>query len=276
MLASFALVQLASEAFAASSAVDGTLPRRIPLHYAIAVYRILDRIAPAPYVEISLARQALQSGDADEAERYAVRLAGSPIRDELFAEIALWRGERVLANEYLLAAPDPNAIDASAQALASRDPASAYAMERLLEVRLAHDKIHPDAVAEAYWEMGRFANRSAWRQVPGSALQHAWLLRGLRDFETAIAFAPLSERYLVEAANQADLLGERARAQQLFDRAADIDPASADAVAGLGVVAWQNGDRRDALLYLMRARRLDSHALMVRALERDVSNRIPR
>ncbi len=59
--------------------------------------------------------------------------------------------------------------------------------------------------------------------------------------------APLSERYLVEAANQADLLEERARAQRFFNRAADIDPTSADAVAGLGVVAWQNGDRQCSL-----------------------------
>ena len=226
-------------------------------------------------MEISLARQALQNGDADTAERYAIRLPSSPIRDDLFAAIALHRGQRVLAVEYFLAAPDPNAIGESAQTLATRDPASAYAMERLLEVRLAHDKIHPDAVAEAYWEMGRLANRTAWRQIPGGALQRAWLQRGLRDFETAAAFAPLSERYLVEAANQADLLGERARAQQFFGRAADIDPASADAVAGLGVVAWQNGDHREALVYLTRARRLDSHALMVRALERDLSNKVP-
>jgi tetratricopeptide (TPR) repeat protein len=197
-------------------------------------------------------------------------LPGSPIRDELFAQVALQRGQRVLALEYLFAAPDPDAIDRAAQSLAPRDPVSAYEMERLLAVRLARDGTHPDAVAQTYWEMGRFANRSAWRQVPGSALQRSWLERGLDDFDTAATLAPLSERYLVEAANQADLLDERDRAQRLFARAAAIDPASADAVAGLGVVAWQNGNRRAALAYLERARRLDARALMVRALERDV------
>lgn len=249
------------------------MPRRVPLQYAVTVYRILDRVAPAPYVEIDLARYALATGDPAAAARYAVRLAGSPVRDELFAAIALQRGQRALALEYLLAAPDPSAIDEAAESLASRDPAAAYAAERLLAARLARDRTHPDAMAQAYWEMGRFANRTAWRQVPGSSIQRTWLQRGLHDFETAAALAPLSERYLVEAANQADLLGERSRAQQLFERAADIDPASADAVAGLGVIAWQNGDRDAAVAYLTHARRLDSHALMVRALERDLVKR---
>jgi tetratricopeptide (TPR) repeat protein len=231
---------------------------------------VLDRVAPAPYVEISLARQALRSGDPDAAERYAVRLPRSPIRDELFAEVARQRGQDALALEYLFAAPDPDAIDRTAQSLAARDPAAAYAMERLLEVRLARDGTHPDAVAQAYSEMGRFANRTAWRQVPGGPLQRSWLGRGLRDFEAATDLAPLSERYLVETANQADLLGERAQAQRYFGRAAAIDPSSADAIAGLGVLAFQNGDRRAASAYLARARRIDAGALMVRALERDL------
>lgn len=200
-------------------------------------------------------------------------MPGSPIRDELFALIASQRGRSALAFEYFLAAPDPQRIDAIAESLASEDPASAYKAERLLATRLARDGTHPDALAHSYWEMGRFANRTAWRQVPGSARQRAWLERGLREFEIAATLAPLSERYLVEAANQADLLGERDEARRLFSRAADIDPASADAVAGLGVVAWQNGDRGVAAAYLSRARRLDPNSLMVRALERDLRNR---
>ena len=270
LVVALGIVQLASDAFDSRAAVAGTLPRRVPVSFGLSIYRLLDRIAPAPYVETSLAQEALGRGDADAAERYAVRLPASPIRDELFARIALTRRQSVLSREYFLAAPDPDAIGTSAQALALRDPAAGYALERLLEVRLARSGTHPDAVAESYWQMGRLANRTAWRQLPGSALQRAWLSRGLRDFEAAIRLAPLSERYVVEAANQADLLGERDRAQELFRQAVDIDPASADAVAGLGVMAWQNGDRRAASAYLARARALDPDALMVRALERDL------
>jgi len=129
---------------------------------------------------------------------------------------------------------------------------------------------HPDAVAEARWEMGGLANRKAWRQVPGSVAQRDWLKRGLRDYEAAVALAPLSERYLIADANQADLLGERQRAATLFAQAVAIDPASAEAIAGLGVVAYENGDRNAAAAYLVRARAIDPTALMVRALERDL------
>ncbi|MGA9946030.1 MAG: tetratricopeptide repeat protein, partial [Candidatus Cybelea sp.] len=85
-----------------------------------------------------------------------------------------------------------------------------------------------------------------------------------------VALAPLSERYAVEAANQADLLRDRRRAQELFAHAAAIDPSSADAIAGLGVLAWERGDRQAAAAELTRARALDPRSLMVRALERDL------
>lgn len=263
-------MQLASDALSSRAAAAGTLPRNVPARFGLAVYRGLDRIAPAAYVETTLAEEALARADADAAERYALRLPGSLIRDELLARVALMRGQTALAREYFLAAPDPAAIDASVGDLAAHDPAAGYLLERLLRVRLDRDATHPDAVAEAYWQMGRLANRQAWRQVPGSTSQRRWLQRGLRDFEAAVKLAPLSERYLVEAANQADLVGERQRAYQLFAHAADVDPGSADAIAGLGVIAWENGDRHAADGYLARALALDPQALMVRALERDL------
>lgn len=270
LIVAFGTVELASDALDSGAAVPGTLPRDVPIRFGLTVYHVLDAIAPAPYVETTLAQEALSRADAGAAERYALRLPESPTRDEILARVASMRGERVLAREYFLAAPDPAAVHASANTLAVRNPAAGYALERLLQVRLDRDATHPDAVGEAYWHMGRLANQEAWVQVPGSTRQREWLREALRDFEAAVKLAPLSERYLVEAANQANLLGDRRRAEQLFADAADVDPASADAVAGLGVVAWENGDRQSAQGYLARARTLDPRALMVGALERDL------
>ncbi len=64
-------IQLASDALDSSAAAPLTLPRSVPLAFGLSVYRTLDRIAPAPYVETSLAREALARGDADAAQRYA-------------------------------------------------------------------------------------------------------------------------------------------------------------------------------------------------------------
>jgi len=270
LLLAFGAIQAASDALNADAAAPGTLPRRVPAAFGLTVYRALDRIAPAPYVETTLARSALERGDVDDAERYAVRLPGSPVRDELLARIAAARGFHALAAEYYLAAPDPAAVAAIADALAQRDPAAGYALMSELRARLMRSATHPDAVAETDWAMGRLANRQAWRQIPGSAIQNAWLVRASRDFDRAVALAPLSQRYAVEAANQADLLGDRPRARDLFAHALAIDPSSADAVAGLGVVAWQEGDRAGAAALLERSRAIDPASPMVRALERDL------
>jgi tetratricopeptide (TPR) repeat protein len=270
LFVALAFVQLASESLDARAAAEGTLPHRISPHFGDAVYGVLDHLAPASYVESTLAQRALDRGDVALARRHAVRLPASPSRDELLARIAGAAGQAQLALEYSLAAFDSDAVQAAAQRLAVRDPQSAYDLEQLLELRLSRRAMHPDAVAEARWQMGLFANQVAWRKVPGSTAQRAWLTIAFSEFEYAVALAPLSERYAIAAANQADLLAERDRAEALFARAADVDPGSADAVAGLGVVAWQNGDRTAALAYLKRARALDPRALMVRALQRDL------
>jgi hypothetical protein len=270
LIVALALVQLASDSLDARAAVGGTLPRRIPPRFGDAVYGVLDRLAPASYVESTLAERALERGDVLSAQRYALRLPASSSRDELLARIARARGQDQLALEYSLAAFDSDAVQAAAQRLAVTEPQGAYALERLLELRLSRRATHPDAVAQAQWQMGLFANQVAWRKVPGSETQRAWLRIALSAFESAVALAPLSERYAIAAANQADLLVERSRAEALFARAADLDPGSADAIAGLGVVALQRGDRAAAIIYLMRARALDPKALMVSALERDL------
>ncbi len=270
LLSAFGAIQLASDAFAAPAASPGALPARVPLAFGLAVYRALDRVAPAPYVESTLAAYALSQGQNGEALRYALRLPPSAARDALFARVAAARGDGELALEYFLAAPDVDAVQSVVRSLVPTSPAAAYALERTLNVRLSLMTTHPDAVAATAWRMGDLANRQAWREVSGSSAQMAWLRRGMRSMQTATDLAPFSEKYAIVAANQAVLLGDLDNASALFARAVAADPASADAIAGLGVVAQRRGDAAAARRYLDRARRIDSHALMVRALEREL------
>jgi tetratricopeptide (TPR) repeat protein len=270
LFVALAIVQFASYALDARAAVPGSLPSRVPLPFGLAVYRTLDRIAPAPFVESTLATQALAAGDLDAAERYALRLPSSPTRDELLAQTARARGDTTLALEYDLAAPDVDAVSQAAFALAAGNPEAAYQLELHLKDRLVLLTTHPDAVAEAYWNLGEFGNQSAWRKVPASPAQRAWLQRARGDFESAVALAPLSEKYALSAGNQAALLGDYLRARQLFGQAAEIDPGGADAIAGLGVAAFSAGDLVQARADLARARAIDPASKMVRALQRDL------
>ena len=179
-------VQFASFALDAEAAVPGSVPARVPLAFGLAVYRALDRVAPAPFVEATLAAHALQTGDVDAAQRYALRMPASPARDELLAQTARARGQETLALEYDLAAPDVDAVSRAAYALAATDPEAAYRLELNLKDRLELLTTHPDAVAEAYWDLGEFGNRSAWRKISGSPEQNAWLRRADLDFESAV------------------------------------------------------------------------------------------
>jgi hypothetical protein len=268
LLAALGIVQAASDSFNAGVAVPGTVPARVPIGFGLAVYSALDHAAPAPFVLSTLCAYALERGDTRLALRYAVALPASPDRDELLARIAAADHDANLAFEYELAAPDVRAAQRAIEAQAQRDPGAAYALEGLLALRLTLLRTHPDDVAEANFRMGELANRQAWREVPASKRQGYWLDRAMRDFSAAANLAPLSEKYLIAAANQAMLLGDLTNAQKLFAQAEAGDPDSANAIAGLGVVAYQRGDVAAARSYLARSSAIDSSALMVRALER--------
>ena len=266
-----ASIQAASSSFDSSAAASGTLPTRVSPQFASAVYAALEAAAPAAYVETALAQQALASGTPIAALHHALRLPAGATRDDLLARIAAARGDRALALEYFLAAPDPVAFEAAIDDVAVKDPTAAYALERTLSVRLAQLATHPDALAQARWRMGQIANQQAARELPAG--RAAWLQIGMRDLQAAAAMAPLSNKYAIAAANQAIALGEPARARELFAAAVAANPGSADAIAGLGVSALHTGDRHAALTELDRARRVDPNAAMVRALERALNER---
>jgi tetratricopeptide (TPR) repeat protein len=271
LLGGFACVQAASAAFASHDAARYSIARFVPLRFATGVYTTLARIAPAPYVTSTLAAYALTSGDAASAHEYAIRLPASPLRDDLLARAAAANGNTALAFEYYLAAPDVDAVEAYVQSVAAGDPAKAYGLEAVLSRRLALSGTHPDGVAETQWQMGLLANRRAWREIPDSPAQGVWLHRAMDAFDRALNMAPLSDRYAIAAANQAMLLGEVERSKALFAQAERSNPGSADAIAGLGVVAYQQGDIRSAGDRLSQARHIDPNALMVRALAHDLA-----
>ena len=231
---------------------------RVPESLGLAIYHALDRVAPAPYVEETLARTALAHHDINSAEYYAVRLPATPARSELLAQAAQARGNHLLALEYYFAAPDVDAVQTEISAMAMHDPRGAYAFEERFRDRLTTLTTHPDAVADSYWISGLIAARNGWND------------RALDNYRAAAERAPLSAKYALAAANQALTMRSYNIATHWYTEGLNIDPQSADATAGLGLVALRQGDRGSAIRYAERARTIDPNAALLTELEREL------
>ncbi len=248
-------VQLASAALYAQAGPQ-SIAARVPQSFGLAVYGALDRIAPAGFVEDSLAHAALARGDLDAAEHYAERMPEGSRRDATLGTIAAARGQSERAFDYAFAANDVDAVQADIMSLARRDVFAATALEARERERLIALGTHPDAVAESYYISGNLAN---WRSQPREAYA---------DYQAAIAIAPLNVTFVLSEANEAFILHNDADARRLFRSVLDLNPDSGNALSGLGLVALRQGDRRQALAYLTRARALDPRAPMISDLEK--------
>lgn len=240
------------------------MPARIPVVFGVNGYAAIERIAPAPYVEAMLAQAALDRRDLDRAESHAKRLPQSPVRDELLGRIAAARGDEAAAEQYFVAAADVFAIRTEVNRLSSSDPAAAFRIESRLRDRLQQTATHPDALADAYWRLGRLDTQLGYANA---RQRRTWFETGMRDYAQAVALAPLAEKYLIAAGSQSLNLNDAKQAQTYFQRAAEANPASADAYAGLGMSAYRLGNLAEARGYAAQARSYDPHSHFLRHLE---------
>jgi tetratricopeptide (TPR) repeat protein len=236
-------VQAASDAIFSHAAAPVSLPAHIPAAWGASAYAAIENIAPAPYVAAMLATAALDRNDLKLAQSYARRLPESPPRAELLGRIARTRGNQAEAYRYFVDANDVFAIRGEVNRLAAHDLPGAYELELRLKDRLERTATHPDALADAYWGLGRLATQ---RGYTDPAHRRGWFEEGMRDYDAAAKLAPLAERYLIAAGSQELNLDEPARAHVFFKRAIDGNPASADAYAGLGVADFRLGDLASA------------------------------
>lgn len=237
-------------------AASAALYRSPASRFGLAVYSALDRFAPVGFVEDTLTHSALARGDLDAAQHYAMRMPQSARRDDALAQIAAARGEGGQAFEYFYAADDVDALQRSVRAVAVHDVATAYALEARVRVRLIQSETHPDAVAESYFISGQLAG------LLGRSHE------ALVNYQAALGMAPLDMTYVLATANCAMDNHDYELARTTFRGGLDVNPASGDALAGLGIVALRTGDRAEAKAYLARAEAAEPHAPMVRALKR--------
>ena len=229
----------------------------MPKPLGLSIYHALDRIAPFAFVEETLATQALTAGDLDTAERYAQRIPPNPRRDDIYGEIAQKRGQTKVAAEYFFAAADVDRMQTIVTDLAKTNPKAALDLDLRFGQRLAALETHPDALAETWFNAG----------VINEELHHR--VDSLNDYERALHLAPLNMKYVLGAGNEAYWGGDFAEATRVYQYGIDnVDPASGDVYAGLGLVALHQGDRNRAKAYAIRARALQPDSDMLKTLEK--------
>ncbi len=248
-------VQYASAAIFARAGAPHSLPRLISERSGESIYALIARIAPAPYALDMLARAAYDRRDLNAARDAASRMTGAAQREQWMGTIALASGDRAAARRAFIAAGNPVAAQPEIDRLAVRDPALAMQEERQLLRVLASSGDHPDAVAEATWNVGRLYAR---QDRP---------LEALACYRRAWALSPIAAKYLLAAGFQEYDLHRDPQAARDFARAIDIDPSSADAYAGAGMTALRMGDRARARSDARSASALDPRDGALRTLE---------
>lgn len=214
-------VQTASLSIFKQLAVAPAFPAVLSPRWGEAIYRVLERAAPAPYVHDMLTRSAFDRRDYISAAREAERIAKPDARAEWLGRIALARGHRGAARAYFLQAGDAAAISQDVDAMAGRNLRDAIALESALRRRLARDGVHPDGVAEASWKIGVLNARAGA------------LRRALTEYDRAVRLAPMNAKYLLSAGFAAYSLGLRAQARSDFRQAVDADPSAAASLQGV-------------------------------------------
>jgi tetratricopeptide (TPR) repeat protein len=253
-LLALCVLQLGSMAALRAAGAPESLVAHLPIPAGTADH--LLACVPSRAARLLLASLAVRRGDAALAAERIAQLPPSHDRDELMARLHELRGERDAALRAYLAAGDVAVLATHVDALdRTGDYRAARALQERIVARLMDDPTRPDALADAWWKLGQLDAETGYREPPRRT---PWMRRAMRDYERAIALAPLAERYLIAAGNGALDLGDRQLAAFYFRRTLDADPTSALAFVGLGETAYAGGDTARARQFLARARSLDA------------------
>jgi tetratricopeptide (TPR) repeat protein len=273
LLLALGSVQVLSSIALRASAQRGSWVQFVPA----AVGAWVDRLPPGPPLPpalgLVLARNALAAGDLVLAQRDIDRLAPSRDRSALAGRLAEARGDSATAVSDYLAASDLSGLERRIRELvdAGKIPA-ALELQRAAIAKLSGDRTQSDALARAYFALGRLEETAAYALAVGSPERHARELDSLDAYRNAVGLAPLDESNALAYANQLLNVGELEAAQRSFVRARDLDPASAEPLAGLGEVALRQGNVPRARVLLNRAGSIDPKSNAVRRLARELGS----
>lgn len=214
-------VQLVSGGLLQRAAAAPALPRAVPHGVAVAVVNAMP--LPAFVREIG-AGIAIDDGRIADAQRTIEGLPRGSARDDLQGRVLQAQGERRAAVAHYVAAGDFARVSAAVDAMvAAGDVTAALETQRDLVARLQRLS-DLEALAHSQWRLA---------QIEAIAGEHE---KALADYQAALQLVPLSETYLLGAANEALGLGRFDLAARYFERVVAIDPGSRDGQAGVAKV----------------------------------------
>lgn len=243
-------VQLVSDGLYGVLATAPSLPHALAgdWPFDLAARTGLDR---SPGVRIALARGALARGEPARALDLLAPLAAGPEVTDLRGRVALLQDDPTLALHDFAAAGDFTAAQSALDALGARDPVAGLAIVRDFERELDANGSSPEITAEVDWREGQIAAIAAGLHPAAAA---AYNREALDAYRRALARAPNEEKYLLNYAFAALLLGDAADARSAYRRAAQVVPDSVDAFVGVAVTDAVLGDCAAGRATLERAR----------------------
>jgi len=221
VLVVLAAMQLASDGLLNAEAEPASVPRLIPHAAGVAAFAAL----PLPaFMRAVAAGVAIDDGHFADAQAAIAALPPGGERDDLEGRLFAARGDARAAVARFVAAGDLPRVSDAVNTLAARDDwAPALAEQRDIVARLQRLG-DLEGLAHAQWRLAQLEALSG----DGAS--------SLREYQAALQLVPLSETYLLGAANEALGTGHLDLAEQYYKRVLTLDPSSVDGRRGLARV----------------------------------------
>lgn len=228
LIAALGAMQFASDGLLDARAAAVAVPRLISHAASRTLFASLAALPFAPpFLRTVDAGTAVEDGRLAEAQDAIARIPPGRERDDLEGRVLAAQGDHHAAVVHFIAAGDLARVGDTVDALLSAGNLSeAIGVQSELVARLAvlGDE---EGLAHAQWRLA---------QLESQAGQHA---KALKDYQAALKLVPLSETYLLGAANEALGQGRLDLAMRYFRRVLALDPASHDGKVGVSRVEAQ-------------------------------------
>jgi tetratricopeptide (TPR) repeat protein len=234
VICALGLVQVGSDGLLGQAAVTGSFPRVVPRELGEGIYDALARVSFLTFARRITIETAIDDRNFARAQSLIDSLSAGPDRDELQGRLDDALGDHVRALQHFVAAGDLVRVSQAVDRL-DRQGQTTAALDTQRHLVAALEKLDDkDSLAHAYWRLGQLESETGDHRA------------SLAAYDQAITLEPLSETYLLGAANEVMGHGDLNTARALFARVVQLDPGSADGHAGLARIALRNGDRAEA------------------------------